>query len=74
MGDTKKEQNYIEFGEHLKEVIARVRKDKAEKQMSIKEPILEVVITCPKRFRDFYRKSEKDIKACTGAERIIIRN
>ena len=70
----KKEQNYIEFGEHLKEVIARVRKDKAEKQMSIKEPILEVVITCPKRFRDFYRKSEKDIKACTGAERIIIRN
>lgn len=73
---TTKETNsvYIEFGGHLKEVIAEVRRNKTEKQMSMKDTIPELIITCPRKFRDFYRKSEKDIKACTGAEKIIIRN
>ena len=65
---------YVEFGEHLKEVIAEVRKSKTERKMSMKDSIPELIITCPKKFRDFYKKSEKDIKACTGAEKIIIRN
>ena len=68
------EGSYLEFGEHLKEVIAGVRKGKTEKQLSMKEPLPELVITCPKKLRDFYKRSEKDIKACTGAERIIFRN
>ena len=42
--------------------------------MSMKDPIPELIITCPKKFRDFYRKSQKDIAACTGAEKITIRN
>ena len=70
----KKESVYIEFGEHLKEVIADVRKSKTEKQMSMKDAIPELIITCPARFREFYRESEKDIKACTGAERIVLRD
>lgn len=69
----KSEPVYIEFGSHLKAVIARVRKEKSERQMSMKDRIPELVITCPKRFRDFYRRSEKDIRACTGAERIVYR-
>lgn len=69
----KEERMYIEFGEHVKEVIADVRRKKTENQMSLKDTIPELVITCPKKFRDFYRKSEKDIKACTGAEKILIR-
>ena len=73
--ETKKEERiYIEFGEHLKEIIAEVRKSKTERQMSMKDSIPELIITCPKRFRELYRKSEKDIKACTGAETLIIRN
>lgn len=63
---------YIEFGEHLKEIIAEVRKKKTENQMSMKDSIPELRIICPKKLRDFYRQSEKDIKACTGAERIVI--
>ena len=39
------EQIYIAFGEHLKEVIASVRRDKTERQLSMKEPIPELVIT-----------------------------
>lgn len=70
----KEERSYLEFGEHLKEVIAEVRRSKTEKQLSMKDTIPELMITCPKRFRDFYKKSEKDIQACTGAEKIIFRN
>ncbi|MDE7479315.1 MAG: class I tRNA ligase family protein, partial [Lachnospiraceae bacterium] len=70
----KTERIYIEFGEHLKNIIANVRKDKTEKQMSMKDAIPDLIITCPKKYREFYKKSEKDIKACTGAERIVIRN
>lgn len=65
---------YLEFGEHLKNIIFDVRKYKTEKQMSMKDTIPELIITCPKKYREFYKKSEKDIKACTGAEKIIIRN
>lgn len=71
---TKTDEIYIEFGEHLKEVISQVRKSKTERKMSMKDSIPELIITCPKKFYDFYKKSEKDIKACTGAEKIIIRN
>lgn len=65
---------YIGFGEHIKEVIAEVRKNKTEKQMSMKDTLPELIITCPKKYRDFYRKTEKDIKACTGAETLIFRS
>lgn len=72
---TQKEDGlFIEFGEHLKTVISDVRKTKTENQMSMKDSLPELIITCPKKFRDLYKKSEKDIKACTGAERIIFRN
>lgn len=73
--DTRKEESiYIEFGEHLKEVIADVRKSKTEKQMSMKDTIPELIITCPARFLEFYRESEEDIKACTGAEKVVLKN
>lgn len=64
---------YIEFGEHMKAIIADVRKKKTENHMSMKDTIPELFITCPKKFKEFYRKSEKDLKACTGAEIIKIR-
>ena len=73
--NTRKEESiYIEFGEHLKEVIADVRKSKTEKQMSMKDPIPELIINCPARFQELYRESEKDIKACTGAEKLVFRD
>lgn len=65
---------YIEFGEHVKGIIADVRKAKTEKQMSMKDKLPELTITCPKKYRDFYKKTEKDIRACTGAENIVFRS
>lgn len=73
--ETKKEYSlYIEFGEHLKGIISDVRKYKTEKQMSMKDAIPELIITCPEKFYDLYKQSEKDIMACTGAEKILFRN
>ena len=70
----KRDGIFIEYGEHVKAVIADVRKYKAEQQMSMKDRIPELVITCPKKYREFYKKTEKDLKACTGAETIIFRS
>lgn len=70
----KEDRLLLEFGEHLKGIIAEVRKEKTEKQMSMKDTIPELVIPCPEKFSEWYRKSEMDIKACTGAEKILFRN
>lgn len=65
---------YIDFGEHVKETIGEVRKYKTEKKMSMKDTIPQLTITCPRKFRELYKKTEEDIKACTGAEKIIVRS
>lgn len=65
--------DYLEFGRHLKGIIADVRRQKTESRMSMKNTIPELVITCPKKMEDFYRKSEKDILACTGAVKVSVR-
>ena len=70
----KPDSQLLAFGNHLKEVIAGVRKEKTERQESMKEPIPQLVITCPGKLMKFYKKSEKDIMACTSAEKIIFRN
>jgi len=67
------ERTCIAFGEHLKNVISDVRKNKSENRMSMKDTIPELVISCPGELMDFYRKTEMDIRACTGAEKIIFR-
>ncbi len=65
---------YIEFGEHIKELIGEVRRKKTEQQMSLKDELPELMITCPKKFREFYRSTEQDLKACTAAKKVVIRS
>lgn len=69
----KADEDMLEFGQHLISVIGGVRKEKSERQVSMKEGLKELVITCPSRMVKYYRQTEGDIKACTGAKRIIIR-
>ncbi len=66
------QEEYLAFGAHLEGVIAQVRKDKSEKQMSMKDPIPQLVISCPESLREFYERSLGDIMACTRAERIVL--
>ena len=73
--DTKKTQEvYLEFGKQVKELIGEVRRAKTEKQLSMKDEIPELVITSSRKFRDFYKATQLDIQACTGAKRIILRS
>lgn len=73
--DTEETQGiYIEFGEHIKELIGEVRRKKTEQHMSLKDELQELMITCPKKFREFYRSTEQDLKACTAAKRVVIRS
>lgn len=72
---TKKTQTeYLEFGEHVKATLTHVRKDKTQKQMSMKDSIEKLTITCPKAYREFYQKTLGDLYACTAAEKIQIRS
>ncbi len=68
------ENNYLEFGEHVKEQIGEVRRKKTEQQMSMKEELPELIITCPRRLLEFYQATEGDIKACTGANKLLLRS
>lgn len=65
-------EEYLAFGAHLEDVIARVRKDKSERQMSMKDSIPELTISCPENLTAFYERSLGDIKACTGAEKVVL--
>ena len=64
--------SYIEFGEHIKEVIAKVRKNKTENQLSMKDKIPKLIIDCPDKFKEMYNDTIHDLMACTGAENIDI--
>lgn len=64
--------SYIEFGEHIKEVIAKVRKNKTENQLSMKDKIPKLIIDCPDKFKEMYNDTIHNLMACTGAENIDI--
>ncbi len=68
------DSSMLEFGQRLMAVIGEVRKGKAEKQLSMKEELEEVIITAPAFMAKYFAASEKDIKACTGARKLIIRS
>ncbi len=60
----------LEFGRVLKETIAEARKYKSEHQLSMKDEIPELTIRCHSRLGKFFRQTEKDLRACTKAEKI----
>ena len=66
------QEDCLAFGAHLESVIARVRKEKSEKQMSMKDSIPELIISCPENLRTFYTQSLGDLAACTRAEKIVL--
>ncbi len=40
----------------------------------MKDEIPELIITCPKKLREFYELTQGDIKACTSASKIVFRS
>ena len=57
----------LEFGRLLKEAIAEARKYKSEHQLSMKDEIPELRVSCHSRYKKLFRQTEKDLRACTKA-------
>jgi valyl-tRNA synthetase len=60
----------IRFGENLKDVIFQARKYKSERNLSMKTEIESLEIHTEQRFTEWFKQTEKDIQACTRAEKI----
>ncbi len=61
------ENDIMEFGEKLKEVIAGARKFKSEHSLSMKAEMDEIVINTDERFADLFERTIPDIRACCNA-------
>ncbi len=64
------DNDIIEFGEKLKEVIADARKFKSEHSLSMKAEMGEIVICTDKRFADMFESTIPDIMACCSAREV----
>ncbi|MDF2541621.1 MAG: valine--tRNA ligase [Herbinix sp.] len=65
------DQSILAFGSEVLELIAMVRKLKSERNMSLKDPMDELLITCPIALESYFKRTEKDILACTNAKCIL---
>ena len=60
----------IEYGNDLMEAIATMRRYKSTNNLSIKAEMDFLDIQCKPKFHDWFRQTEKDIKACANAKEI----
>lgn len=61
------------FGEKIKEVIADVRRYKSQNKLSMKDRMDRLEITVDPKYRDRIALSEKDLKACSNADEIVVK-
>ncbi len=65
-----KNDDILYFGENIKNIIGEVRRYKSERNLSLKEKINNLKIFIPEKQLIYFKKTLKDIKACTWAEDI----
>ena len=62
----------IRFGDKIKKVIYEARRYKTERNLSMRDEIESLRIETEPGFFEWFRKSEKDLQACSRAKEIII--
>lgn len=60
----------IQFGEILKETISDMRKYKSENNLSMRTEMDVLEIRCEPKFKGWFQRTEKDLKACANAKEI----
>jgi len=60
----------VELGDKFVEIVVSVRKFKAEQQISMKEELSKITITCDNKLKAFIEDSITDLKAVTGVQEI----
>jgi valyl-tRNA synthetase len=66
------DNDIIDFGEMLKEIIAQTRKYKTENSLSMKTEIPQVIINTDAKLENMFNKTINDIKACCCAKEVKI--
>lgn len=61
----------LEFGEILKSSIAEMRKFKSENNLSLRAEIETMNITAPDKLIPLFKRTEKDLLACSRAKKLI---
>lgn len=61
----------LEFGKIVSEVIGDARRYKTENNLSMKTEMEKIEIKTPNKFMDYFKQTEKDLVACTSAQKII---
>jgi valyl-tRNA synthetase len=69
---TEVDGDILAFGEIIRETVAEVRKYKTENNLSLRAEIAEVVVTGDRKYEAWLRETEKDLLACTHAERLTL--
>jgi valyl-tRNA synthetase len=64
-------QENVDNGNLFVEVVKQVRKFKAEKQISMKEELSNIVISCSQQTKDFIENSLQDLKNVTSIKEIV---
>lgn len=64
------DEEVIELGDKFVEIVGHVRKYKAEKQLSMKEELESITITCNDKQKEFIEESINDLKSVTSAREI----
>ncbi|QHQ63514.1 valine--tRNA ligase [Anaerocolumna sedimenticola] len=70
-GEESVNQELLTFGEELKRLIMEVRKYKSEHNMSMKDEMKLITVTCDKTYERNFKETEKDLLACTNSKEII---
>lgn len=65
------EENLVQLGDKFVEIVAQVRRFKAEKQISMKEELNKIEITCSNELKEFIEDSISDLKSVTSAKEIM---
>ncbi len=66
------DKDILEFGEKLKEIIFNMRKYKSQNNLSLKTEMDKINIITDKKFINWFKLTENDIKACSFAKIINI--
>lgn len=66
-------EEIITLGNQFVEIVSQVRRYKSEKQISMKEELEKIEITCNNKLKEFIEDSIEDLKAVTSAKEIIFK-
>ncbi|MDR2568674.1 MAG: valine--tRNA ligase [Oscillospiraceae bacterium] len=63
---------FIQFGESLKNVMFEMRKYKSERNLSMRDEMEVLEIRAEQRFVEWFKQSERDLRACSRAKTLNI--